>query len=103
MSKNCPLSGECIRASICEGFDDESRIIQLLSEAPETQEMKDVLSEEELLGLMRPVLSTWGSANCFKERVRALKELQFTDDISHVSITLGLGVVEKLEESQFQF
>ncbi|MBW3569392.1 hypothetical protein KY385_04645 [Candidatus Parcubacteria bacterium] len=102
MSKNCPFSGECIRASICEGYDDKERIIDLISRSPEIQIMKDALSEDDLLGLMRPVLNAWNSESCYKARMQALKGLQFEDDISHVSMTMGFGVVEKLEETQLE-
>jgi hypothetical protein len=102
MSESCPFSGECIRASICEGYDASERIVDLISRSAEVQVMKDVLSDHELMGLMRPVLSAWNSARCYKARVQALQGVQFQDGISHLSMTMGLGVVAELEKAQLE-
>lgn len=102
MSKNCPVAGECIRASICEGFDDTERIVDLIGRSPEVQIMKDELTEEELVGLMTPVLQAWNSNKCYRARIQALQELQFEEGISHVSMTMRFGVVEELEKTQLE-
>ena len=103
MSEFCPVSGKkCIRASICEGYDDSERIIDLIISSPETQIMKEVLSKDELAELMTPVLQAWGSEGCYRDRVQALRDLQSQDGISHVSMSMGIGAVAQIEKTQLE-
>jgi hypothetical protein len=90
------MSGECIGPAICAGQDPEL-ISDLIATSPDMQILKDVMPDEEMAGLVLPVVQAWGSSPCFKEKIRALKGMQFEDDVSHVSICLGLGIAAKLE------
>lgn len=66
--------------------------------SPEMQLLGPDLGVDELKFLVTPVLEAWGSDPCVKERVRALKELQFRSDISHVTVTLGTSVLDRVDQ-----
>lgn len=96
MPSQCVMSGECIGPAICEGQDTDL-ISDMIATSPDVQILIDVLPDEEIMGLALPVIQAWNSNTCFKERVRALRGMQFADDISHVSVCLGLSIAAKLE------
>lgn len=104
MSTECStFSGECIRASICEGYDDEDRIVQLIGESPTLKTSKEILTQEDLVELIAPVLQAWCSEGCFKAKIEALRNMQENDDISDASKTMSLGIVDSLQKSQLEF
>jgi len=97
MRVSCPLTGECRFAGICEA-NDTSLIFDAVLTSPEMQIMVPVLDQEQINALARPVIEAWNADPCLKEKVRSLKELQFQDGISHVSMTMGTSVLDKVSD-----
>ena len=91
----CPISGECAFAGICEE-GDLSLVRDAILTSPEMEILASELSQEQLEYLVEPVLKAWSVDPCLKEKVRSLKELQFQPDISHVSVTLGSSVLDNI-------
>lgn len=93
----CPISGECAFAGICEQ-GDTSLVYDAVAASPEMQILAPELSKDELCLLVGPVLKAWDAEPCLREKVRSLKELQFQQGISHVSMTMGTSVLEKIDQ-----
>lgn len=95
--ENCTLSGTCEFADICNDNDSDF-LHEAIMSSPEVQILAPDLEVEEITALARPAVEAWHSDRCLKEKVRALKGLQFEDDISHVSITMGHSVLARIDE-----
>lgn len=97
MRSACPMSGSCEFAGICE-TGDTSLMRDAIINSPEMQILGADLSEEEIIFLTAPLVEAWNAEPCLKEKVRSIKELQFRHDLSHVSLTLGYSVLNKIDE-----
>ncbi|MGZ6004548.1 MAG: hypothetical protein ACXWLH_00160 [Candidatus Saccharimonadales bacterium] len=93
----CMMSGRCDFSDICEEGNSDL-VYEAILTSPEIEYLVPEIGEDQIKGLIMPVIVAWNSEPCLKEKVRSLKGLQFDRDISHLSITMGSSVLAKIDE-----